>query len=281
MIQQHQRAALEAGHQPGLPGRPVVLLEDTAPARRTTGLFRLSVTQDYDDSPAAGRHQHERDHRPARHQLPRHRDLRPVEVGADLGRCRRPATARRRRSGLVGKLGVKFSRTAIGRTFSWTLGPPGQPGHPEREHGPRSTCSVRASGSPFAEMTDHGDAEPLADVRGSMVVAYDSSLAGPRRRCSPRTRSAPHAEAVSRSIPVAVDAGDSRPTRLFRRSMPSAPTPPATRSCTTPCRRTAWSPTRSGSPAARYELPWSSRRRRRTRRRPWPTGRSCRRSTRW
>jgi len=115
--------------------------------------------------------------------------------------------------GLIGRLGVRLSRNAIGRSFNWSVGrrvnkvtlneSTGQTDH--LRQGIRIT---------FTEVTDQGDSEPLADVRGSVVLPYDSELARAEPLVFETDPKPPHPEAVSRSTPVAVDAGNPA-DRLF------------------------------------------------------------------
>ncbi|MFG1814093.1 hypothetical protein ACGFIF_10035 [Kribbella sp. NPDC049174] len=179
-----------------------------------TRLFRLSTTQDFDDVTPAGTTPWRFIARlgissRASQQTSGRSKAVPISGGVGLGNG--PAEGQ---SGLAGKLGLKLSRNAIGRSFNWSLGR-----RINRVTLNESTGEVdnlrQGIRITFAEMTDQGDSEPLADVRGSVVLPYDSSLTRAEAPVFAADPKPPHQDAVSRSIPVAVDAGNPA-DRLFK-----------------------------------------------------------------
>ncbi len=186
-------------------GLVIPLVEYRAGVPRTR-LFRLSVTQDFDDVTPVGTSRSRFIARlgiSSRASQQTSGRSKSVPISAGLGLSNGPAEGR---PGLAGRLGLKLSRNAIGRSFSWTLGR-----RLNRVTLTESTDEVDSVRQgiriTFAEMTDHGDSEPLADVQGSMVLSYDRSLARAEAPVFATDPEPPHAEAVRRSIPVAVDAG--------------------------------------------------------------------------
>ncbi|MGZ0146191.1 hypothetical protein ACXJJ3_03920 [Kribbella sp. WER1] len=213
IIQNINAPRLEAGINQACQSGLIVMLEDRGFAGQPTWRpFRLTVTQDHDEATGqlttkgAGVSESENvvllgiSSRATGRTSGRSKAL-PLAAG--LGGTRSPATGV---SGLMGRLGFTGTRTARGRNFSWTGG--------------RRVNRVTLSESTepldrlaqglrirFAEMTDKGDAEPLADVRGSMEVAYDSSMTRADTPVYEKDPKAPHDDAVQQAFPVAVDAG--------------------------------------------------------------------------
>ncbi|WP_350276584.1 hypothetical protein [Kribbella sp. HUAS MG21] len=108
-------------------------------------------------------------------------------------------------AGGTGKAGVKATRNALGKNYSWTAGRRVNRVTLNESTEPldRSRQRIRLR---FAEITEHGDAPPIADVQGSMEVAYDSSLARAAAPVFEKNPKPPHRAAVQQGIPVAVDA---------------------------------------------------------------------------
>ncbi|MFI5692309.1 hypothetical protein ACIA58_10760 [Kribbella sp. NPDC051586] len=127
-----------------------------------------------------------------------------VPISGGIGGSVGPATGVR---GWAAKLGFKASRSAFMRNMSWTAGLRINRVTLSESTEPldrvRQKIRIR-----FAEITDAGDAAPLADVNGSMEVAYDSPLARADTPVLEQTPQVPSAAAVEQAIPVAVDAGN-------------------------------------------------------------------------
>ncbi|WP_460662088.1 hypothetical protein [Kribbella swartbergensis] len=178
-----------------------------------TRLFRLSTTQDFDDVEPAGTTPWRFIARlgiSSRASQQTSGRSKSVPISGGLGLTNGPAEGQ---PGLAGRLGLKLSRNAIGRSFNWSLGR-----RINRVTLNESTGEIdklrQGIRITFTEMTDQGDSEPLADVRGSVVLPYDSSLARAETPVFEADPKPPSREAVSRSIPVAVDAGNPA-DRLF------------------------------------------------------------------
>ena len=214
-IKQHISAPrIEAGINQACQGGLVVMLEDTGFAGTPRWRpFRLSVTQNYDEATkefkatGAGTSTNENvvllgiSSEATGRTSSRSRG---VPLSAGVGASNPPPEGIR---GWMGKIGVKFSRNALGRTFSYTAGRRVNRVTLSESTEPldRLEQDVRIT---FAEMTDDGDAEPIADVWGSIEVAYDSSMTradAPVYETDPKP---PHHRAVEQAFPVAVDAGN-------------------------------------------------------------------------
>lgn len=213
VMQQISAPRLEAGIDQACQGGLIVMLEDHGFAGTPRWRpFRLSVTQDHDETTGAfkaeglGTSTNENlvllgiSSSGTALTTTRSKSV-PLSAGVDatIG----PPRGIR---GWMGRLGVKFSRNALGRTYSWMAG--------------RRVSRVTLTDSTepldrfkqdirikFAEITDHGD-ETLADVRGSMELAYENSLARAGTPVFERTPKAPDQLAVEQAFPVAVDAGN-------------------------------------------------------------------------
>ncbi|HEY3515102.1 MAG TPA: hypothetical protein VGL36_38340 [Kribbella sp.] len=203
------RAGMNEACQSGL----IVMLEDRGIAGTPKWRpFRLTVTQDHDETSGrmttrgAGVSENENavllgiSSRATGRTSGRSKAL-PLSAG--VGGSRGPAAGI---SGLMGRLGLTGTRTARGRNFSHTAG--------------RRVNRVTLSESTepldlleqgirirFAEITDKGDAPPLADVRGSMRIGYDSAMTRAAEPVYEKDPKAPHGDAVQQAFPVAVDAG--------------------------------------------------------------------------
>ncbi|MGW1342185.1 hypothetical protein ACWCOV_14160 [Kribbella sp. NPDC002412] len=170
-------------------------------------LFRLSTTQDFDDVRAAGSNPSRTvtrlgiSSRAIQAMLGRSRSI-PVSAG--IGVSDGPAEGQ---PGFLGRLGLKLSRNALARSFSQTVGSRINRVTLHESTAPVDSLdqSIRIT---FTEITPDGESEPLADVRGTMSVAYDSTLAQADEPVFEADPKPPHPEAVSRSIPVAMDAGN-------------------------------------------------------------------------
>ncbi|TCC37617.1 hypothetical protein [Kribbella speibonae] len=212
--QQISAPRLEAGINQACQGGLIVMLEDTGFAGTPRWRpFRLQVTQDYDEATkefeakGAGTSTNENVVILGISSAATGRTSsrsRGVPLSAGVGASNPPAEGVR---GWMGKIGVKFSRNALGRTLSWTAG--------------RRVNNVTLSESTepldrleqgikitFAEITDKGDAKPIADVDGTMEVAYDSSMTRADTPVYEKNPKPPHHLAVEQGFPVAVDAGN-------------------------------------------------------------------------
>ncbi len=156
-------------------GLVVPLVDHRAGHAPRTRLFRLSTTQDFDDVTPAGTTPWRFIARlgiSSRASQQTSGRSKSVPVSGGLGLRNGPAEGQQ---GLAGRLGLKLSRSAVGRSFNWTLGR-----RVNRVTLNESTGEVdnlrQGIRITFTEMTDQGDSEPLADVRGSVVLPYDSSL---------------------------------------------------------------------------------------------------------
>ncbi|TDD59877.1 hypothetical protein E1263_13160 [Kribbella antibiotica] len=114
--------------------------------------------------------------------------------------------------GLAGKFGLKLNRNALGRSLSWTSGRRVNRVTLTESTEPLDVLrqGVRIT---FREL---GQAEPIADVQGSVDLAYESSLT----RAEPdltKPAKAPSDLAVRQAITVAVDAGNPA-DRIFTES---------------------------------------------------------------
>lgn len=213
VMQQISAPRMEAGIDQACQGGLIVMLEDHGFAGTPRWRpFRLSVTQDYDETTKAfkaeglGTSTNENivrlgiSSRGTGRTTTRSTSV-PLSAGVDatLG----PPRGIR---GWMGRLGVKFSRNALGRTLSWTAG--------RRVSRVTLTDSTEPLdrvkqdiGITFAEITDHGD-ETLADVRGSMELGYETSLARAGTPVFEPDPKAPDPLAVEQAFAVAVDAGN-------------------------------------------------------------------------
>ncbi len=170
-------------------------------------LFRLKLTQDFDDVKAAGSNPSRTitrlgiSSRAIQAVLGRSRSV-PVSGGAGIGDG--PAKGQ---PGLIGRLGLKLSRNALARSFSQAVGSRINRVTLHESSAPVDNLDQNVQIT-FTEITPDGDSEPLADVIGTVSVAYDSTLAQAEQPVVEADPDPPHPEAVSRSIPVAMDAGN-------------------------------------------------------------------------
>ncbi|MET9272264.1 hypothetical protein [Kribbella sp. NPDC003557] len=214
VVAQIDTTRLEAGINQACQGGLIVMLEDRGalgtPRWRP---FRLSVTQDYDEATeqfeveGAGTSTNENvvllgiSSRATGRTSGRSRS---VPLSAGVGGSHGPAEGIR---GWTGRIGLKGTRNALGRAFSWTAGRRVNRVTLSESTEPldRLKQGIRIT---FAEITDRGDAEPIADVRGSMEVAYDSSMTRADAPVYEKNPKPPHRVAVEQAFPVAVDAGN-------------------------------------------------------------------------
>jgi hypothetical protein len=214
VVQAISAPRIEAGINQACQGGLVVMLEDHGFAGTPRWRpFRLSVTQDYDEATnefkatGAGTSTNENvvllgiSSEATGRTSSRSRG---VPLSAGVGGSNPPPEGVR---GWMGKIGVKLSRNALGRTLSWTAGRRVNRVTLSESTEPvdRLKQGIRIT---FAEMTDDGDAEPIADVRGSMEVAYDSSMTRADAPVYEKNPKPPHHLAVEQAFPVAVDAGN-------------------------------------------------------------------------
>ncbi|WP_433157544.1 hypothetical protein [Kribbella sp. CA-247076] len=188
-------------------GLVIPLVERRTGHTPRTRLFRLSTTQDFDDVKPAGTTPWRFIARlgiSSRASQQTSGRSKAVPLSGGLGLSNGPAPGQ---SGLAGRLGLKLSRNAIGRSFAASIGR-----RINRVTLNESTGEVdnlrQGIRITFSEMTGEDDPELLADVHGSVVLPYDSSLARAEQPVYAADPKPPHRDAVSRSIPVAVDAGN-------------------------------------------------------------------------
>ncbi|WP_432893135.1 hypothetical protein ACQPYH_19270 [Kribbella sp. CA-245084] len=213
VVQAINAARLGAGINEACQGGLIVVLEDEGFAGTPRWRpYRLTVDQEYDKNTGAfiseGRGTSTNENQvplgissvASSRTIGRSSSV-PVSAGIEAGIA--PAKGVR---GWAAKLGVKASRSAFMRNMSWTAGLRINRVTLSESTEPldRVRQNIRIK---FAEITDNGDATPLADVLGSMELAYDSPLA---RAGTPMLGQAqvPTAEAVEQAMPVAVDAGN-------------------------------------------------------------------------
>ena len=214
VVQAISAARLAAGMNEACQGGLIVVLEDQGFAGTPRWRpYRLTVGQEYDEktgtfvSEGRGTSTNENEVPLGISSVASSRTIGrsssvPVSAGIEGGIA--PAKGIR---GWAAKLGVKASRSAFMRNMSWTAGLRINRVTLSESTEPldrvRQRIRIR-----FAEITDKGDAAPLADVLGSMELAYDSSLARAATPVFAQDPQAPSAEAVQQAIPVAVDAGN-------------------------------------------------------------------------
>ncbi|MGW7685965.1 hypothetical protein ACWGID_34790 [Kribbella sp. NPDC054772] len=212
--QQINAPRIEAGFNQAAQGGLIVVLEDRglagAPRWRP---FRLSATPDYDEQKESyevedlGTSTSEAavllgiSSRATQRTIGRSKSI-PVSAGVEAKHGPPKGVA-----GWMAKIGVKFSRNAVGRSTTYTsgerlndvgLGESTEPIDHLRQ-------KVRFT---FAEITNRGDGPLLADVRGSVDVAYPSSLTRAAAPVFEKNPKPPHPSAVEQAIPFAVDAGN-------------------------------------------------------------------------
>jgi hypothetical protein len=175
-----------------------------APQRRN---FRLSVTQDFDDVRPAGTSTSKFITRLAISSRALQRFVgrsSSVPVSAGVGLTNGPEEGQ---AGWAARIGAKLSRNALIRNFSETVG--GRVSRVLLHESTNSTDDLRQGVRiTLTEVTPDGDSEPLADVRGSMKVTYDSTLTRAEQPVFEADPTPPHPEAVKASKAVAMDAGN-------------------------------------------------------------------------
>ncbi|WP_344234503.1 hypothetical protein [Kribbella hippodromi] len=205
---------LEAGADQACQGGLIVMLEDTGFAGTPRWRpYRLTMRQKHDQT--TGRFQAEGlgtstnenivklaiSSQASGRSISRSKSI-PWSAG--VGGSHGPAEGLR---GWIGKLGVKFSKTAVGRSWSWSVDD--RINQAPLTESAETLVKVREDVViEFAEITDQGDAEPLARVDGTMDVAYESSLANAAEPVFEENPAKPHDQAVQQALPVAVDAGN-------------------------------------------------------------------------
>jgi hypothetical protein len=212
--QQISAPRMEAGIDQACQGGLIVMLEERGPLGTPRWRpFRLTATQEYDPqtfdfvAEGLGVTASEKVVRLGISSSATSRTSarsKSVPLSAGVGGSHTPGEGV---AGGTGRAGVKGTRNARGRNWSWTSGRRVNRVTLNESTEPldRFRQQVRIR---FAEITDKGDAPPIADVTGSMEVSYDSSLTrtpAPQFEAAPKP---PHRAAVQQSIPVAVDAGN-------------------------------------------------------------------------
>ncbi|MFK4085633.1 hypothetical protein ACI2LF_16110 [Kribbella sp. NPDC020789] len=186
-------------------GIPVTLVDQHTGRTTKFRHFRLGAEQDFDDVTPRGT-------RPGRNvvRLGITSDAtsrsssrsRSVPLSAGVNAADGPNQGLR---GLAGKFGLNFSRNAVGRSLSWSSG--------RRVNRVTLTESTEPLDEfrqgiriTFRELTDQGLATPVADVIGTVDLAYESSMTRAAALDLGKPRKAPSDLAVRSAITVAVDA---------------------------------------------------------------------------
>ena len=197
-------------------GIPITLVDQHTGQTTKYRHFRLGVEQDFDDVTGRGT-------TPGRNVVRlgiasgatsrSSSRSRSVPIAGGVGGADGPDKGIR---GLAAKIGAKFNRNAVGRSFSWasgrrvnrvTLTESTEP-LDELRQGIRIT---------LRELTDKGLGEPIANVRGHVDLSYERSMTraeAPDLTAAPK---APHPHAVRDAVTVAVDAGNPA-DRIFTES---------------------------------------------------------------
>ncbi|NEA37230.1 hypothetical protein [Streptomyces sp. SID13031] len=199
---------LEAGYnQATQSGIPLVLIDQRtghAPQYRT---FRIAVQQDFTDVTGEGTSTTDNVVRlgiasdASSRSGGRSKGV-PLSAGASLSNG--PAEGVR---GWAGRIGVKLSRSAVGRSFNWSAGRRVNRVSLTETTGP---VDILRTGHRVVvtEITKDGDSAPLADAKGSARILVDNALARAAEPVHAAQPKAPSAAAVKQSMPVHVDAGN-------------------------------------------------------------------------
>ena len=186
----------------------IVPLDDEALGRAPrTRMFRLSFTQDFDHVEPRGTVDNEafvglnvRSQATGRTSG----RSKALPVSAGIGAKDGPAKGLR---GVLGRLNVKFSRSALGKSISWTAGRRLNYGLLTETTGELDALTQHGRLT-FAEITSRGDATPIADVPASYDVKYDTALTRADPPVVEANPKAPTEISVRWSAPVTVDAGN-------------------------------------------------------------------------
>lgn len=208
VVQHIAAERLEAGYnQAAQSGIPMVLVDQASGRTTKYRTFRIVVRQDFDDVHGEGTSTTDNVVRlgiasdASSRSGGRSKGV-PLSAGAGLGNG--PAEGIR---GWAGRVGVKLSRNAIGRSFGWSAGR-----RVNRVSLTESTGSVDilrlGHRVVVTEVTANGDSAPIADVKGSARLLIDSALCRAAAPDHSGPRKAPSAIAVKHSIPVHVDPGN-------------------------------------------------------------------------
>ncbi|MEV6414911.1 hypothetical protein [Kribbella sp. NPDC051718] len=199
---------LEAGYnQASQSGIPMVLIDQRtghAPRYRT---FRVAVQQDFDDVHGEGTSTTDNVVRlgiasDANSRSGGRSKGMPVSAGAGVSDG--PAAGAR---GWAGRLGVKLSRSAMGRSFSWSAGRRVNRVSLTETTAPVDILRVGHQ-IVVTEITPKGDTDPLATAPGSARIFVDSALSRAEEPVRGTQPKAPSMAAVKQSMPVHVDAGN-------------------------------------------------------------------------
>ncbi|HEY3563014.1 MAG TPA: hypothetical protein VGL05_36365 [Kribbella sp.] len=204
---------LESGFNQACQGGLIVMLEDHGPLGTPVWRpFRLSVTQEHDETTgrfkAEGRGVKEDEAAvvlaiSSRWTGRTSGRSKALPLSAEVGGNHGPASGL---SGLLGRIGVNVNRTARGRSYSTTAGQRNQRVRLRKSSGPQDHIEEKIRIT-FAEITDRGDAKPLAEVAGTVEIVYDSAMSRAAAPVFAKNPKAPHNEAVEQGFLVAVDAG--------------------------------------------------------------------------
>ncbi|MET9315366.1 hypothetical protein ABZX12_26425 [Kribbella sp. NPDC003505] len=207
VIRQINAPRIEAGINQACQGGLIVVLIDqrTGHAPRSHP-FRLAVTQDFADVEPLGTSTDDYVVRlgiasDATQRTSGRSTSVPLSVGVGVD------DLPKRIARWVGKLGARLSRNAVARNFGWSAGRRVNRVTLHESTGPvdKLRQGIRIT---FAEITDQGDSEMLADVTGRMTLAYDSAMTRAEAPVFDAQPKKPHTAAIDRSMLVAVDAGN-------------------------------------------------------------------------
>ncbi|WP_328324159.1 hypothetical protein OHA70_32590 [Kribbella sp. NBC_00382] len=208
VIQTIASERLEAGYnQAAQSGIPMVLIDQRTGHEPRYRTFRVAVRQDFDDVTGEGTSTTDNVVRlgiasDANSRSGGRSKGVPLSLGASVSDG--PGAGVR---GWAGRLGVKLSRSAVGRSFSWSAGRRVNRVSLTETTAPVDILRV-GHDIVVTEVTPNGDTDPLVSAPGSARIFVDSALsrAGePVRGPQPK---APSMAAVKQSMPVHVDAGN-------------------------------------------------------------------------
>ncbi|MEU4194055.1 hypothetical protein AB0E69_19295 [Kribbella sp. NPDC026611] len=176
VIEQISAPRIQAGFNQAAQGGLIVMLEDQRTGRGPRWRpFRLSVEQDFAGTEHIGTSTNENavllaiSSRASGHTFGQSKSV-PVAAGVGLSDGPPESVV-----GLAAKLGLKVSRNALGRSLTYTVGTRVNRVGLNESTGPIEKFEQKLK-IRFAEITDQGDSEPLAEVDGTVELAYDSAL---------------------------------------------------------------------------------------------------------
>ncbi|MEU4389763.1 hypothetical protein [Kribbella sp. NPDC023855] len=208
VVQHIAAERLEAGYnQAAQSGIPMVLVDQASGKTTRYRTFRIAVRQDFGDVHGEGTSTTDNVVRLGIASDASSRSggrSKGVPLSAGAGLSDGPAEGIR---GWAGRIGVKLSRNAIGRSFGWSAGRRVNRVSLTESTGP--VDKLRAGHRVVVtEVTPNGDSAPIANEPGSARILVDSALARAAAVDHSGPRKPPSAVAVKQSIPVHVDPGN-------------------------------------------------------------------------